>query len=76
MKYKQEKRSSIPTRLIVAPTIALADVLRPEPPDVLSRPLEDIDEGLKRDAEVLMDGSMPRAAVEEEPVVVLELGVC
>lgn len=76
MKYKQEARSSIPTTLAVAPTIALADVLRPEPPDVLSRPSEDIDEGLKRDAEVPMDGSMPRAAVEEEPVVVLELGVC
>lgn len=73
MKYKQEKRSIIPTRQIVAPTITLADVLRPEPPDVLS---EDIDAGLKRDAEVPMDGSMPRAAVEEEPVVVLELGVC
>lgn len=66
----------MPTRLTVAPIIALAEVFRPEPPNGRSRPSEDIDEGLKRDAEVPMDGLIPLAAVEGDPVVVLELGVC
>ena len=44
--------------LTAAPTIAFAEVFRPEPPDRWSRSSEDNDEGRGRDVEGLIDGSM------------------
>lgn len=44
--------------LTAAPTIAFAEVFRPEPLDRWSRSSEDVDKGRGRDAEGLIDGSM------------------
>lgn len=67
--------------LAAEPTIAFAEIDSPEPPDAWLRSLEDIDDGGDTDVEVLMDESTSwveegnRNAVEEESIVMLELGV-
>lgn len=80
-KYKQDARSIVLTLLSAAPTIAFAGAVRPEPPRGWSRPPEDIDDGRKRDAEGLIDGSMSRVeesnriAVEEDGLLDLDSAV-